>query len=184
MSRFEFLLVLVSVIIALALSELIAGWGRMLRNRTAVTPFWLHIFWMVLTFFILTEVWWILWELQRSVEWTYGNFLIVLVAPTIAALAVETITPTETDLQDTSELRSFYFEAAPQFFTLAAVFECALIAQNAWLFGLRPWIMSIQTMAVIIAIVLALTQNPKVHARVSLVGSGLFLVLAVLRYRV
>lgn len=184
MSRFEFLLVLVSIIVALALSDVIAAWGRMLRNRKTVPPYWLHTLWLILAFLILTEVWWVLWELQGQVEWTYGNFLIVLVAPTFAVLAVETITPTETDLENTSDLRSFYFESAPQFFRLAVLFECALIGQNVWFFGLRPWILTVQTIATLVAVVLATTRNPKVHERVSLVVPGIFLVLAVLRFRV
>ena len=184
MSRFEFLLVLVSIIVALALSELIAGWGRMLRKRSAVTWCWLHIFWMVLAFLTLTEVWWVLWELQGSVEWTYGNFLIVLVAPTIAVLAVETITPTETDLVNVTDLRKFYFGAAPAFFTLGALFELALVGQHLWFFGVRPWIIPIQVVGVLLLGLLAVSRSPKLHGWISVAVLCLFLAMVAVRFRV
>ena len=45
MSRFEYLSVLLSIVIALGISEMVSSWGALLRQRRLVRFYWVHRLW-------------------------------------------------------------------------------------------------------------------------------------------
>ena len=45
MTLFEFLMMIAAVVVAVGMTEIIGGWGRLMRTRAAVAPDWLHIGW-------------------------------------------------------------------------------------------------------------------------------------------
>ncbi len=54
MSLFEFLMVLVSLIIGLGISEFLAGVARISRNKDSVQPYWVHSTLIVIVFLALS----------------------------------------------------------------------------------------------------------------------------------
>ena len=65
MSEFEYLSLLVSIIVAFALSEIFAGWGQMIRGRDHVKVYWVHIAATLLVAALIIQFWWSAWQYRE-----------------------------------------------------------------------------------------------------------------------
>lgn len=81
MSIFEFLMVLVSIIIGLGIAEILRGIARHIRNRDSVSGYWVHSVAVIFVFFALLQQWWEIWGLQSQSDWTFIGLLMMLSGP-------------------------------------------------------------------------------------------------------
>jgi hypothetical protein len=81
MSLFEFLMVLVSIIIGLGIAEILRGIARLLRNRDSIEHYWLHSVLVVFVFVALLQQWWEIWGVQGMQQWTFFGLLMMLGGP-------------------------------------------------------------------------------------------------------
>jgi hypothetical protein len=88
MNAFEYLSVLISIILALGMTRLLAGVGEMLQARSRCRVYWVHAIWIVNLFLSLVIQWWILYRWRNQQSWTFFLFVFVLIAPTILYLAI------------------------------------------------------------------------------------------------
>ena len=93
MSRFEFNLVLVSIILAFALAEQLAVWGRVLRTPARFgfsLPYVLSSLWIFLT---IVLHWFLFWG-YRDVDVNQARYLLLLILPSlILALCAFSLAP-------------------------------------------------------------------------------------------
>lgn len=78
MSAFEYLAVLVSLILGLGITHLLAGVGRTIHRRGEVKTELIHTIWTVATFLILVLNWWVFFQARSISEWSFGGFLLVI----------------------------------------------------------------------------------------------------------
>ncbi len=81
MGLFEFLMVLVSIIIGLGITEILTGIARMIRCRASITGYWVHSVIVAGIFFALLQQWWEIWDLRSASEWTFHGLLMMLAGP-------------------------------------------------------------------------------------------------------
>ena len=75
MELFEFLMILVSVIIGLALGEVLMGSANLLRERETVRFYWIHVLFQVGVFLALIQQWWESWGLAAVSSISFGAVL-------------------------------------------------------------------------------------------------------------
>ncbi len=120
MTQFEFILVFVSIVVAFAVSDILSSWGEQIRLRHRIKPYYLHTAWSALLLFVMMQVWWTLWELSETPEWTFVEYLALVVPFLTLALMAYILTPNLDDPE--GDIRSHYLEIAPWFFALAAFY--------------------------------------------------------------
>jgi len=81
MSLFEFLMVLLSIIIGLGLAEILRGIARQIRNRDSASGYWVHAVTVCLVFVALLQQWWEIWGLQDYSGWSFLGLLMMLTGP-------------------------------------------------------------------------------------------------------
>lgn len=81
MSLFEFLMVLVSIIVGLGIAELLTGIARQIRYRASVRGYWVHSVLVTMVFFALLQQWWEIWALRGVAEWTFYGLVLMLAGP-------------------------------------------------------------------------------------------------------
>jgi hypothetical protein len=81
MSLFEFLMVLVSIIIGLGIAEILTGIARQIRCRGSIHGYWVHSVLVTMLFFALLQQWWEIWGLRVVPEWTFHGLVMMLTGP-------------------------------------------------------------------------------------------------------
>ncbi len=122
MSAFEYLSVLISIILALGMTRVLAGVGEMLQARSRRRIYWVHVLWIVNVFLYLVVAWWIFYRWRNEQPWTFFLFIFVLISPTILYLASILLFPPESDLEESIDYKTHYYANHRAFFVLFAMF--------------------------------------------------------------
>jgi hypothetical protein len=78
MDAFGYLSVLLSIIVGLGMTQLLAAGGRLIRHRSVVRFYWPPILWAALIVVIFVQLWWTMFGLRAVREWGFVDFLVVL----------------------------------------------------------------------------------------------------------
>lgn len=120
MSRFEYLSVLVSIVIALGISEIASCWGRMLRDRARVRFYWLQAFWSVFTILLMIQFWWGFWEFRTVEHWSFVGLVSIVGECLVLVLAGLVLLP-KIGEEGPVDLHAHYFEQCRVYFVLGVV---------------------------------------------------------------
>ncbi len=74
MAAFEYLSVLISIILALGMTRVLAGVGEMLQARSRHRIYWVHVMWIVNLFLYLVIAWWIFYRWRDQQPWNFYLF--------------------------------------------------------------------------------------------------------------
>lgn len=73
-SMFEYLGVLISVILGLALTHLLRGLSKLIHMRHTVRPYWVHIVWTLNVIIYVLAIWWSMFWWNKLDTWTIEQF--------------------------------------------------------------------------------------------------------------
>ena len=125
MDPFSYLSVLISIILALGMTRVLAGVGEMLqaRSRRRLWLYWVHAVWVVNLFLYLVVAWWIFYRWRNQQPWTFFLFIFVLISPTILYLASIVLFPPESSLDKFVNYKTHYYSSHRAFFILFALYS-------------------------------------------------------------
>lgn len=107
MDRFEFFMTIAGVAVAIGVTEIVGGWGRLLRSQTPIKADWLHLGWCLVLITWPIMYWIGMWA-YRDVEFVVMGQVLMLFIPTLlAVLAQYAITPVAQG-EKTLSLRNHY----------------------------------------------------------------------------
>src|SRR5947207_14870270 len=121
MSAFEYLSVLISIILALGMTRVLGGVGEMLQARSRRHIYWVHIVWIVNLVLYLVVACWIFYRWRNQQPWTFFLFIFVLISPTILYLASLLLFPREGDVVLAVDYKTHYYANHRAFFILFSV---------------------------------------------------------------
>ena len=119
MDAFSYLSVLTSIVLALGITRLLTGLGRLLQARSRVRIYWVHLLWTLNVFLFLVLNWWILFRWSTQHEWSFFLFLFVLLSPTVAFLLTVLLMPDP--FEEGFDPKQHFYNNHRWFFTLAAL---------------------------------------------------------------
>src|SRR4029077_541423 len=130
MGAFEYLSVLISIILALGMTRVLAGVGEMLQARSHRRLYWVHTIWIINLFLYLVIAWWIFYRWRNQQPWTFLLFVFVLISPTILYLASLLLFPRESDADLAIDYKTHYYANHRAFFILFGLFTPVDIADS------------------------------------------------------
>ncbi len=106
MSQFEYVAVLISIIVGLALTQLLRGVGRMVTTKHGPRPYWVHLVWTLYFFMYTVLFWW--WEFRLgTVDWNLWVYLVVITYATLLFFASLVVQPGSLD--GISSYKEYYY---------------------------------------------------------------------------
>ncbi len=118
MSLFEFLMVLVSIIIGLGIAEVLTGVARTIRARSSVRYYTLHGVAVATVFVALVQQWWESWGLRDVPSWSFPALGVLLLGPISLFLMGHLLFPQNLEGAD---LEEYYFGAMRPVWLLSMV---------------------------------------------------------------
>ena len=125
MDLFSYILILTSVIFALAIAQILEGLSRITQSSGSIRSFLPHSIWVLNLFIYIFLVWWATWEF-RAIEWTFPKYAYILIAPTALFFACSLLLPRNVGDKGVS-LEAHFFRIRRSFFASYLIGAFAVI---------------------------------------------------------
>ena len=162
MGPFEFLMVLVSIIIGLGVTEVLTGVARAIRRRASVRIYWVHLGLVLALFLALLQQWWETWGLVDVSEWSFLALLLMIAAPVCLFLTAHLVFP---ESMDGADLEEYYYGEMRPIWLLAGAAVVASTSFRPLVFGQVLFSASNATsfLALVVFAVLFSSRRRRVH---------------------
>lgn len=163
-SAFEYLSVLVSIIVGLALAHLLSSAARLLQLRRRLRLHATSLCWMAFLLLANIQIWWAGFERRDSTEWNFFTFLLYLLMPITGFLLSYLIVP-DLDDADGIDLRRNFDDNRSWFFALLAALPAISLAEETLNTGRFPTDVDalFRIALVVLAAIGALVRNARFH---------------------
>lgn len=78
MQMFEYVIILISIVIGLALTHLMQGLAGLIQNPGRERMWWVHLVWVAYMFLSIVFWWWWEFQLQHIKTWSFALYLFVV----------------------------------------------------------------------------------------------------------
>ncbi|HEX7914310.1 hypothetical protein [Rudaea sp.] len=184
MDAFNYLSVLISIILGLAITQILKGVRGVVLSRARVIPYWPTFVFAGFLFIVAMQGWWALFELRQVRTWTFPMFALVVTQTTSLYLLAALVLP-DFFGEQIIDLRKHYFAHRRIFFSLIVVTLLISLAKPFFFEGHLPndladvafhlgWIA--------LAIVAAVTKREWFHKAMSVASALTFLVYIALLF--
>lgn len=177
MDAFSYLSVLLSIIIGLAITQILQGYRGLLLSRSRIRLYAPTMVWSGLGLVIAAQLWWASFGLASHTEWNFGTFGIVLLQTVLLYMMSAIVLP---DVPHTGDLdlREHYYNEVTPFFVFGLLMLVTSIAKD-WMLNGRlpaPDNLAFHLMFGAIWAVALLTRRPRIHEFIAY--SAIFLLAA------
>lgn len=134
MDAFSYLSVLLSIILGLAITQILKGVRGLLLSRARVVVYWPTLVLCFLVLLASVQSWWTMFGLREVEVWTFPKFAIVLLQTTAVYMLAALVLP---DIfgEQTVDLRKHYFAHHRLFFGLLILTLLISLAKDLVLTG-------------------------------------------------
>src|SRR5580698_3259213 len=111
---FEYLSVMISIVLGLAVAHVLGSLARVINNRDQTIMYWPSLLWSVTLLLLVAQLWWADASLRTHTTWSFGAFLVLLAQPAALYLLCALIIPVP-DAANAFDMRAAYVRNRPWF---------------------------------------------------------------------
>ena len=137
MDAFSYLSVLLSIIIGLAMTQILQGYRGLLLSRSRVQLYAPTIIWSALLLVFSAQLWWASFGLATHTQWNFATFGVILLQTVLLYMMSAVVLP-DVDGAGAIDLRGHYFREVVPFFTISLLMLASSIAKDWMLNGRLP----------------------------------------------
>lgn len=120
MSTFEFVTILLSIVVGLGFTSLLSGFGRAIELRGQLKIYWVQVIWSINVGFYLVMFWWaIIFSYSELKSWQFINFANLFFYAILLYLQAALIIPSK--LESGADLEAHFFSIRKWFFSIGAL---------------------------------------------------------------
>lgn len=176
MSTFDYLSVLLSIVVGLGLSRILSSFGELVLARARVRFYWVALLTAGIIFLAHVEFWWSAFGFRGIAEWNFFSFLLLLLT-SVALYLLSVLVLPDPSGEDAVDLHAYFFRNHRWFFSTAAVYLLLSVAFDL-IVGREPFVHPVRLFqAVFISLIVAaaVTENERFHQGVAVLMFGLLL---------
>ncbi len=128
MSLFEYLGVILSVIMGLGVTHVLAGVSKTIHHRKTVKPYWVQSLWAFNVLIYIVTIWWGMFWWSGQQEWSYFQFLLLILYAILLFLCASLIFPW--DFPADFDFEEHFYQTRPWFFAVLALAWCVDIPET------------------------------------------------------
>jgi hypothetical protein len=183
MNVFDYLAVLLSIVLGLGITQVLAGFAAMVRARARTRMYWPVPVQMLVVFLIQVQVWWALFALHDMGHWTFAQYLVVLMQPVAVYMMAAFITPDFPD-GETIDLRAAYFREARWYFGALVATLLVSLAKNLIIDGALPNATDVAGHAIFLAVAVMgmIARGGRLHKAIALLSLLIYAVYVALLF--
>lgn len=132
MQQYEFVMVLLSIIVGLGITELLTNIARQIKGRATIRFYWPHTVITAVVFIAFLQQWWESWGLQSVQQWNFSTLLLMLAGPIGLYIISHMLFPEKWEKAD---LEAHYYSHSRVNWSLAVLTTVAATAFRPLSFG-------------------------------------------------
>jgi hypothetical protein len=186
MTPFEYVTVLISIILGLGITQIMTGVADIIHQWEKMKLYWPHSLWILLTFVMHIHEWWYTYDLKSHESWYIVSFIFINLYPIMLFVLVRIMFPFGT-MDTETDFKEFYFRNYRKFFLIAMILIVLAIIQDVFLegYGWFDQILKIIILNVLSIIAIKKIENELVHKIIVVLLLAAFIgSLAVLDYTI
>jgi hypothetical protein len=167
MSLFEYLGVLISVVMGLGITHLLIGISKIIQFRNTVRIYWVHILWSINILVFILVIWWGMFWWSSLNGWIFYQFLFVTLYAIILFVLASLLFPG--NIPSNFDFKEYFLKNRSWFFGLQILAWLVDIAETNLkaeldLRELPQWYFLNVGINISLALIAAITKNPRFHA--------------------
>lgn len=176
MSEFEYVMVLVSIVIALAIAHLLTavaeGIHRFRGHGEPIKIDVVFLLWVGFVLIWLVSFWW--WEFkfqETAVEWSYGLYLFIISYAIVLFMLAEILVPHR--MRGVSDSYAHFMEGRKWFFGTLLLMQAIDVADTflkGYEWGMRPEVIATYSVTVIVAVVGIISEKRSIQIAAAVVA--------------
>ena len=183
MSEFEYVMVLISLILGLGISQILVGIANLLKKSHKVKFYIPHLICIVVVFMIHIQEWWINYEYSRKImEWRFSVFFFMVAYPILLYIMARLLFPLHLSAKSI-DLREFYMVHYRKFFLFGFMMSLMAIPQNLFLLDVSLGDQLNQILITLVLLIPIIFKTRKDWVHYSLVtimaGIGVFYIIII-----
>jgi hypothetical protein len=183
MDEFSYLSVLLSVILGLAVTQILQGFRGLLLSRVRIRIYWPVVGWAALLLLVCFQNWWSMFGMRNRHDWTFLQFAMVLLNTIFIYMIAGLVFP---DLfgEEIVDLKQNFYAHRGWFFSLAFATIVVSVCKDVVLDGRlpRPTNLTFHAIFGVTLFIGALTRSERYHKSLVVFGSALFVLYIILLY--
>jgi hypothetical protein len=183
MDAFSYLSVLVSVVLGLAIQQVLQGYRALALNRRQVEIYWPSLAWSANVLIMVVQNWWSMFGLADRATWTFAAFAVLLIQTAALYMMAGLVIP-DTPPGERIALKAHYYRERVTFFgiSLFTIVWSAIgkhIIEGAWLSGAN---LGFHLLFACMAVTAILSRNERLHAFLAALMTAVFLLYITLLF--
>jgi hypothetical protein len=168
MTPFEYVIVLISVILGLGITTILTGVAELIKNTKPVRLYAPYILWIIIIFVLHFQEWWLSYQLMSVREWSLQFFLLIVLYPINLYILAHLLFPSS--LSKDFDSKAFFLEHYPRFFIGAIILVVLSVIQNVFVSELAVVTQLPHTLVFLVLLFMLVTRNRSsgVHTAVSI----------------
>lgn len=165
LSPFEFVSVLISIILGLGITQIVTGIADIIHHWKRVKLYWPHTLWMVIIFFLHIQEWWNIYDLRTIDTWRLPTFLFISLYPINLFILARLLFPAHSHNDIELDYKDFYLTNYKKFFVVIVCFAFLSAVENFALAGEGIEGVALQIVIIVVLGLASLSQrvNEWVH---------------------
>ena len=173
MEMFEYIVVITSIIIGLAVTDLLKGVAQLIQHPGRRPVYWVHLLWVAYMFLTAVFWWWFEYRYREIETWSFPLYFFVLVYALVIYLACALLFPR--DFADYRGYRDYYYSRRRWFCGLLAAYFLIDIADTAFKGAAHFASLGMQYLVAMVtlsalSVIGAITGNERYHATFALLA--------------
>jgi hypothetical protein len=168
MTPFEYVIVLISIIIGLGITTILTGIAEVIKHRPSVSIYPPYFIWIFLVFVMHVHEWWESYSLRSIDEWKLPMFLFVILYPIGLYILAHLLFPSE--IRNGLNTRDFYLKIYPRIFVSVMVLITLSIIHNLLISGyhLKDQLLQFALLAIMAFLISRPIKSAFVHYFISI----------------
>lgn len=162
MSPFEFVVVLISIILGLGITQIMSGVADLIHQWKDVRLYWPHLLWIVLVFILQVQDWWLLYQLKGVTTWQLPLFLFQVLYPICLFILARILFPMS---GASTDMQAYYLTHYRKFFLIVMILTFLSAIENTFIHNLGSdgWRVQAGLFVVLFVLVIRRSVPERIH---------------------
>ncbi|HEV2746118.1 MAG TPA: hypothetical protein VGW34_02325 [Allosphingosinicella sp.] len=183
MDAFSYLSVLISIILGLAVQQVLLGYRALILSRKRVRFYAPPLIWSGLMLLMVAQNWWASFGLADRADWSFAVFASILLQTVLIYMMAAIVLP-DMPADQQLDLRDHYYRESRAFFGIAIAVIASSLLRDFMLHGglPEPANLAFHGLFAAMALTVTITRRPRIHEAYAMLMAVLFVVYIALLF--